>query len=216
MGGDDDFSRNYSVVNNLPVAPFSTGCCGGPFGLYWAQTGRSVSEIVNSGATTSNGSLVQTGDGQPTFVMSFNNAVTYHGLRLAADLDVFHGANIIDITDEEFDFGPDLGDSATTAKRLAGYFAGQDALIVLPGGFAKLRSVALNYNLPARWSRNPRHPFHERATLPHGPHPLLYAKGYDGVDPEVTAFTGADIARNVDITPYPPAKSYFLSLDLGF
>jgi hypothetical protein len=175
-----------------------------------------VSEIVNSGATNANGSLVQVGDGQPSYVMSFNDAFSYGGFRLSGVLDWYRGANVIDITDEEFDFGPGLGDSAASAKRLAGYFAGATPY-VLPGGFVKLRSVALSYNLPMKWvSRLPGQRFTSARLSVTGRNLWhSYAKGYDGVDPEVSFATGQNIARGVEITPYPPAKSYFLSLDLG-
>jgi TonB-linked SusC/RagA family outer membrane protein len=213
----ESFYRNYSVINALPVAPFGIGCCGGPFGLYFASVGRSVSQIVNTGAVTPNGSLVQVGDGQPSYVMSFNNAVSYAGFRLSGTLDWYRGGNVINITDEEVDFGPDLGDSAVTAKRLTGFFAGQTPY-VLPGGFLKLRSVALSYSLPGRWvTQIPGiHFTSARLSLTGRNLWHSYAKGYDGVDPETNTIGATNISRNVEITPYPPAKSFFLSLDLGF
>jgi TonB-dependent starch-binding outer membrane protein SusC len=210
------FYRNYSVINALPVAAFSTGCCGGPFGLYWAQVGRSVSDIVNSGLVKADGTLAQVGDGQPSYIMSFNNSFTFGGFRLSGIVDWYRGANVIDITDEEIDFGPGLGDSVATAKRLTGFFAGGTPY-VLPGGFVKLRSVALSYNLPSRLvARIPGQRITSaRLSLTGRNLWHSYAKGYDGVDPEVSFASGQNIARGVEITPYPPAKSYFLSLDLG-
>jgi TonB-dependent starch-binding outer membrane protein SusC len=210
------FYRNYSVINALPVPSFSTGCCGGPFGLYWAQVGRSVSDIVNSGLVKPDGSLAQVGDGQPSYVMSFNDAISYGGLRLSAILDWYRGANVINITDEEIDFGPGLGDSVATASRLKGFFSG-GVPYVMPGSFVKLRSVALSYTLPSKWvGRIPGKRFtNARLSLTGRNLFHSYAKGYDGVDPEVSFASGQNIARGVEITPYPPAKSYFLSLDLG-
>jgi len=210
------FYRNYSVVNSLPVPAFTTGCCGGPFGLYWAQTGRSLSEIVNNAVLDASGSPLQVGDGQPSYVVSFNNAISWGGFRLSGVVDWDRGGNVINITDEEYDFGPGLGDSAAAAKRIAGLFAGLTPY-VYGGSFVKLRQLALSYNLPSRWVTQIPGLHFTSARLSVTGRNLLhsYAKGYDGLDPEVTYATGLNISRGVEITPYPPAKSFFLSLDLG-
>ena len=39
---------------------------------------------------------------------------------------------------------------------------------------------------------------------------------YHGLDPEVSFAGDQTIRAAGDITPYPPARSYFLGLDLGF
>ena len=38
---------------------------------------------------------------------------------------------------------------------------------------------------------------------------------YHGLDPEVSAFGNLAVGRGYDVTPYPPARSYFLGLNLG-
>jgi hypothetical protein len=45
---------------------------------------------------------------------------------------------------------------------------------------------------------------------------LLRFTGYRGLDPEVSNFGNQAIVRNVDVAPFPPNRSYFLSVDLGF
>jgi hypothetical protein len=45
---------------------------------------------------------------------------------------------------------------------------------------------------------------------------LLMNSDYRGVDPEVSNFGNQALARNVDVAPFPPSRSFFLSLDLGF
>jgi hypothetical protein len=42
-----------------------------------------------------------------------------------------------------------------------------------------------------------------------------YARNYTGLDPEVTSNGGPSIVRGFELDPYPPVRSYFLSLDLG-
>jgi hypothetical protein len=44
---------------------------------------------------------------------------------------------------------------------------------------------------------------------------LLTFTGYSGLDPEVSNFGGQPIGRNYDVAPYPPSRSYWLSISAG-
>ena len=39
---------------------------------------------------------------------------------------------------------------------------------------------------------------------------------YSGLDPEVANFGAAAIRNNLDIGPYPPSRSFFFNIALGF
>ena len=39
---------------------------------------------------------------------------------------------------------------------------------------------------------------------------------YEGLDPEVSNFGNQNVARNQDVAPFPPSRSYFLSLNVNF
>ena len=45
---------------------------------------------------------------------------------------------------------------------------------------------------------------------------LLTVTDYSGLDPEVSNFGNQPIARNFDIAPYPPSRSFWLALSAGF
>ena len=45
---------------------------------------------------------------------------------------------------------------------------------------------------------------------------LLRFTPYKGLDPEVSNFGNQAIARNIDVAPFPPSRSFFFSIDLGF
>jgi hypothetical protein len=45
---------------------------------------------------------------------------------------------------------------------------------------------------------------------------LLTFTDYSGLDPEVSNFGNQQIGRNVDTSPYPPSRSFWFSVDLGF
>ncbi len=200
------FYRNYSVVNALPVAGFNE--------IY---VGRSITEDVNGAFIGPNGIPEQTGDGSPSFTMDFNEEVSWGPLRLAGLLDWNRGGNVGNGDDDYFKFGTLWGDSANAAKFVQEEFANlrpdlQSATAV------KLRSVSLSYTLPTRWLNRVASGRVSSARLSLLGRNLLYwySKYYDGLDPEVSSAGSQDVRRPGDVTPYPPSRSFFLSLDLGF
>ena len=93
---------------------------------------------------------------------------------------------------------------------------GQNALPYVDlGTYVKLREITVSYQLPGR--------FLERF-MPRGRDVRLMASGrnlamwtdYWGVDPEVNNFGNQGVVRFVDLAPYPPSRSFFIGLDLGF
>jgi TonB-dependent starch-binding outer membrane protein SusC len=45
---------------------------------------------------------------------------------------------------------------------------------------------------------------------------LLTWTDYTGLDPEVSNFGTQQIARGVDVAPFPPSRSFWLTFNLGF
>ena len=45
---------------------------------------------------------------------------------------------------------------------------------------------------------------------------LFLSAPYDGLDPEVSNFGNQPIARNIDVAPFPPSRSFWLTIDMGF
>ena len=45
---------------------------------------------------------------------------------------------------------------------------------------------------------------------------LIRITPYKGLDPEVSNFGNTAIFRNIDVAPFPPSRSFFFSIDLGF
>src|SRR6185312_14888525 len=174
------FFRNYSVVNSLPVAPFSAGSGS------WLEPGRSVSEFVNSAIVTPNGSPLQVGDLQPSFTVEVNEALSWGPLRLAGLLDWNRGGSVNNADDDYFDFGTLWGDSAYAARFVQQASANLTPDL-LPATFVKLRSVSLSYTLPVRWVERVAAGHLSGARLSLLGRNVLqwYSKGYDGLDPEV-------------------------------
>jgi hypothetical protein len=45
---------------------------------------------------------------------------------------------------------------------------------------------------------------------------LIRIANYSGYDPEVSNFGNQAIVRNIDVAPYPPSRSFYFSVDVGF
>lgn len=83
------------------------------------------------------------------------------------------------------------------------------------GTFVKLREVTVSYQIPERylqrvWGRG------RYARLMFSGRNLATWTDYWGVDPEVNNFGTQNVVRFVDLAPYPPNRSYFIGVDLGF
>jgi hypothetical protein len=212
------FYRNYSVVNSLPVPAFDlTNGGGGSLGTYRIQVGRSVTQIVGN-YNGPDGTPEQVGDAQPNFVMNFGNELSWGRFRAYALLEWSRGGDVGNFTDVLFDGSPGLlspKDSALTAKRSAEALAGGTPYLE-GASYAKLRELTVSYSMPAAWFHwlgNGR--VHGAALTLSGRNLFIWSK-YPGLDPEVNFIGNTQVQRGQDVTPYPPARSYFLSFDLTF
>ena len=82
--------------------------------------------------------------------------------------------------------------------------------------YFKLRELNVSYNLPTSFTQsifggNVRH-----ARLSLSGRNLFRVTSYRGLDPEVSNFGNQAIVRNIDVAPFPPSRSFFFSIDLGF
>ncbi len=208
------FYRNYSDVNALPGAPFYVGF--GLSGAAFLAPGRSVSEVVNPGVSLANGLPMQVGDNYPSFDMGLSHEFTWKGFRLYGFVDWSRGADVINLTDLYFDIGPGLyADSARGANRLAAFGAGGTPYLE-GASFFKVRQLTASYSLPPRVVNRIGFGRVTTMRLSLSGYNLWGIYKYKGLDPEVNFDGAVNVGRGVDITPYPPARSYFLGLDLGF
>ena len=201
------FYRNYSVVNSLAVPPFDVF-------FIDVTPGRSISNIANA---TYSGVQPQLGDVLPDFTMNFDQELHWGPFQAAAVVQWNKGSDLMNQTELYYDFGSLWGDSAYAAN-WATRFNANDYNWIEGAGFVKLRSLSLSYDLPHQWFRGIAGGRFSSVRLSLEGRNLLhlYNRGYNGLDPEVASGGNQDLERNIEITPYPPARSYFLSLDVGF
>ena len=85
-----------------------------------------------------------------------------------------------------------------------------------PASFLKVREVSVSYTLPARFVASLVGGRITNARLNVSGYNLWMITSYGGLDPEVS-FAGNQAVRAAgEVTPYPPSRSVFLGLDLGF
>jgi TonB-dependent starch-binding outer membrane protein SusC len=211
------FSMNRSNIVELPIPPFQTGGFGTGLGSFRIEQGQSATQIVGSQGLLADGECCEIrklGDGEPDFRMTFFQGVTWGRFGLSALLDWQKGSDIINLTKFLFDLGKNTPDYATAgADRLMRQ--GTDAGVYIEdASFLKLREIELHYDLPTDFvtQLGPM----KTARLSLAGRNLLTITDYTGLDPEVSNFGNQPIARNIDVAPYPPSRSFWFSITAGF
>ncbi len=227
------FSRNRNKVLSLPVPAFTPTAAAGAgfserFGTYKIQAGYSATQVVvfkGFDSTFVNGAYAgrtrhefHIGDQNPDFQMGFTNDFKVGKLGLSSLLDWRRGGYVINLTNSYFDAnltGSNLADTLAAQTRFASFLAG-NPVYAEHASFAKLREVTLSYDLGESMAHAM---FGGRANdilLELSGHNLYTWTHYTGFDPEVSNFGNAAVGRTQDVTPYPPSRQFFLSLNATF
>jgi TonB-linked SusC/RagA family outer membrane protein len=202
------FSMNRSRITHLSVPTFQTGGFGTSLGTFQIEEGKSATQIAGREGVV--------GDAYPDFQMSFTNDLDYRGFSLGFLFDWKHGGDIINLTEFLYDAGQNSKDYvAAGAQRLADWST-RTGVYVQNGSYLKLREVTVGYTLPDRFTSRVFGPSVRFARLSLSGRNLLRVTPYRGLDPEVSNFGNQAIVRNVDVAPFPPSRSFFFSIDLGF
>ena len=200
------FYLNRSKIVELPVPAFNTGGFGTSLGAFRIAKDSSATQIVGSEGLV--------GDANPDFQMSFSSDVDYERFSLGFLWDWKHGGDVINLTQLLYDaFGNSVDQVPAGNTRIGAWAGGKTKVYVQDASYLKLRELNLSYNLPPQV---PQHFGMRTARISVGGRNLLRFTPYKGLDPEVSNFGNQAIARNIDVAPFPPSRSYFLSIDLGF
>ena len=221
------YSSAKSKITQLPVTPFNpgVGSFGATFGNVWIEQGLSPTIIqayvgckipLTAAGTcaTVNRQLGFVGDANPDFQMGFSNDFTFRGFRVGTLLDWRKGGYAINLTNNYFDGGL-LADTAAGNERLRKFRAGQP-VYVEHNGFVKLREVNLSFALPATFNNALRLKASQAVRLELSGRNLYTWTDYTGLDPEVSNFGNQAIGRIQDVTPYPPFRSFYFSINTTF
>lgn len=173
--------------------------------------------------------VTKLGDATPDFRMGFSNSLRYHAFRLNTTVDWQHGGNVINLTGYLYDANQnskDFDKPCHLAGCREGETMGQYRLRVYPGktnrpwiedaSFVKLREVSLTYDVPPSLLRSAGLGGASSLQVTVSGRNLLTFTGYRGFDPEVNNFGSQAIRTNVDVAPYPPSRTFWLSVNVGF
>ena len=221
------YASNKGKVTQLPVAPFIpvSGSFGSRFGNAFVQQGQLITVLqavngcrqLNSSGTScpaANRVLKFIGNSAPDYQMGFNNDVNVGPFRFSSLVDWRKGGLGINLTNNYFDGGL-LADTAVGNARIREFRKGH-AVYVEHTGFVKIREVALGYELPADLTSRLFAGRVSDARIDLSGRNLKTWTRYSGLDPEVSNFGNQALGRFQDVTPYPPSRSYFLTINTTF
>ena len=206
---------NRSTITDLPdgvpafditVAGFGTG-----LGAFRIEEGKSATQIV--GTVDEEGTVAVVGNGEPDFRVGWSNVINAGDFTVSTLVDWQHGSDIVNLTRLLYDFGNNSPDAEAAAMRLESFSNGDIRPYIEDASFVKVREISVNYNVPKKIAEQ----IGPLKTLSVGAsgRNLLTFSSYSGLDPEVSNFGNQPIGRNYDVAPYPPSRSFWLSITAG-
>jgi len=237
------FSTDESIIDELPVPPFRAGGFGTALGGFQIEEGRSTTQIVGRDTVAVAGDsrcapdepcqpgdriLTTIGDANPDFRMGFANEFSLGNFSVYSLFDWQQGGDVVNLTAWLYDLAQnrvDFEDPCTASTCQDGETLGEWRARVYPSrtstiwtedaSFVKLRELTIGYDVPvdvvesligtARYMR-----------VNLSGRNLLMFTDYSGMDPEVSNFGAQAVGRNIDVAPYPPSRSFWLSVEVGF
>ena len=220
-----NFWKNTAKVTRLDVPAFNTGAFGATLGTYRIELGKSPTQIVGIGTASDKvdpaTGLAVYGNGEPDFNLSSYNNIVYKNLELsflAHWKKGGHNINLTTLLSDIYGTSPDFdnktidptGQKANGDYRLAALGSTASAWVE-DASYFRVREIGLFYRLPKAWFRdvaNVRVGFSGRN--------LINIFNYNSYDPEVSNFGANAISSNVEVTPFPSAKSVYFTVNVTF
>lgn len=202
------FYLNRSRVVDLPVPNFNI------VGIGFGTSLGAFRIAKDSSATQIVGTEGVVGDANPDFQMSLSSDLSYKRFSLGFLWDWKHGGDIINLTQLLYDLAGNSPDQVPAGNdRVTSWLGGHTQVYVQDGSYLKLRELSVGYELPPDI---PQHFGMRTARISLTGRNLLRFTPYKGLDPEVSNFDNQAIGRGVDVAPFPPSRSFFFSIDVGF
>ena len=206
-------------ITKLDVPTFRQGGFALFLGQYQVEKGKSPTQIVGLVPTAANPNVSApaiVGDATPDYQMSFNNELAFGPFHASALVDWKHGGDVINLTTFLYDAAQNSADWNTKGKERFALQGKDTRPYVEDGSFVKLREVSVSYRVPETFVQRMLRNQVRTMSLSFSGRNLLMNSAYKGLDPEVSNFGNQALNRNIDVAPFPPSRSFFLSLDLGF
>ena len=202
------YFQNRSKITELPIPTFQTGGFGTSLGAFQIEEGKSATQIIGTEGLV--------GDAAPDFQMSFASDVHFRRFSLGVLFDWKKGGDIVNLTEFLYDIGRNSANADDGGEsRFLDWASGRTGVYVQDGSYLKLRELSVSYDVPVE-SLGGLLGSVRSARISLSGRNLFRVTDYRGLDPEVSNFGNQAIVRNIDVAPFPPSRSFFLSVDLGF
>jgi TonB-dependent starch-binding outer membrane protein SusC len=220
-----NFWKNKAEVTRLDVPAFNTGAFGATLGTYRIQKGKSPTQIVGipgpGDKVDAESGLGVFGDAEPDFQMSFTENLTYKNWEFTVLMHWKQGGrniNLSTLLSDIFGTSPDYDKKSldpTGAKNNGDFRLAALGTTAAPwvenAGYFRVREIGLSYKLPKAWFKNIAD-----VKVGFSGRNLINFFKYSSYDPEVSNFGSNAISSNVEVTPFPSAKSYNFTIGVNF
>ncbi|MGK2861395.1 MAG: SusC/RagA family TonB-linked outer membrane protein [Chitinophagaceae bacterium] len=217
--------KNKAKITRLDVPDFNDGAFGATLGTYRIAKGKSPTQLVGIGGPNDKvdpaTGLAVYGNAEPDFNLSFSNNVNWKNFELSVLTHWKKGGeniNLSTLLSDIFGTSPDYdkksldptGQNANGAYRLS--ILGTSARPwVEDASYFRVREIGLSYTMPGNWFRDIA-----RVKVGFSGRNLINVFDYNSYDPEVSNFGIDAISSNVEVTPFPSAKSFHFNVSVTF
>ena len=223
------FALDRCKILDLPVAPFRSGGRGFGYSGYLAEPGKPCLQMLGND-TLANGTAIERGIGDQNqkFRLGFANDFRIKAVRFYALWAWQKGGVNQNVTQLSYDFAANAVDHEDPCPASYNCAAGEtrgtarlrlwprsSAVYYQDASFVKLREASITLDLPQSfvrrfWSGS------RFARLSISGRNLITITDYPGMDPEVSSYGSQAIGRAEDLFPFPPSRSFWFSIELGF
>jgi hypothetical protein len=147
--------------------------------------------------------------------MGFNNDLNFGSFHFSSLVDWRKGGLGVNLTNDYFVGNGTLADTARAKKMLSDFGKGIDVWLE-NSGFVKIREMTLGYDLPTAMSNKLFQGHAHNARIELSGRNLKTWTKYTGLDPEVSNFGNQPLGRFQDVTPYPPSRQWYLTVNTTF
>lgn len=222
-----NFWKNTAVVTELNVPAFNLGGFGATLGTYRIEQGKSPTQLVgiagpeDQDKVDPSSGLALFGDATPDFQMSFIQDIRYKNWEFSALVHWKKGGDNINLTTLLSDLSgtsPDFDDKSLDPTHTLSNGDYRNSLVgvtarqyIQDASYVRIREIALSYHLPKEWFNNVA-----EVKVGFSGRNLFNWFKYNSYDPEQSNFGSGAISSNVEVTPFPSAKSLNFNLTVRF
>ena len=216
------FGLDRSTVEALPVPRFTIQGFGYFYGSTVAEAGESITQLWGNHLNAAGEQVIgPIADSNADFRVGLSNDIQYKSFNLYSTFDMQKGGTINNLTQFLFDLTRNTEDCNDLIDGVGACVSRNRAQPTNTGvyfydaTFIKLRELTLGYELSESMVESlPGGASSVRLNL--SGRNLITITDYPGLDPEVSNFGSQAAGRNQDVAPFPPSRTFWFSVDIGF